>query len=799
MAEERVLVIDSSPTDLKFLRDVILRPRGYTVFSAQDGEVGLQAALEHKPDLIIVERRLPKLSGLEVIEALQKKGSDIPLILMASESSEQAIMRALRLGVQDYIVKPFSGEAMLQTVERVLAEERRRRRRLDKGIAEINKQLERRVKELSTLYRIGKAVTSLLDLEKVLNRIVEAAVFLTGAEEGFLLLVDEETGELYMRAGKGLGEKYAHGFRVRVADSLSGQVLQTGKPIMVSSVQDEEKFKLKTGYLVKSLLHVPLKVRDEIIGVLSVHNRLLPKAFTNNELYLLSALADYTAIAVENARLYWESYEEAKRLTELLRAQQEEARLASEMAERERQEMEGFISGLRSHGEEAALNMEEAEQLARGLRAQATVVEQLAQRLRAQKSRVDQLAKTLSASPTLLPFTKELVPLVRGEVVGGQLDPMSAVLGSLAEGVILSESGGRIVIANAAAGRMVGLSGISLVGHDIQTICPDIRWPKNIQLLKLARTEGPLPEAGKRIEMTMWVGGRMLVATLRRLENETGDMVGMITTLRDVTLEREAQRLGEEFGIAISQELRTPMTSITGYTDLLLGETVGLIGNMQRKFLQRIKLSTHRMGAVLNDLIEVEPVTVERPDVRPKTADIVQLIDEASSEASTDLQAKGIRLSLEVAENLPPANTDPDSIRQIITNLLSNAHQCTPQNGEISIRAGVQQEKPEEPGKNGLTYLLVSVTDSGGGIAPEDQGRVFDRDYRSTHSSITGLGETNTVMPSLKALAEFQGGRLWLESEMGVGSTFSLILPVVISSNEEGKGERGEDFPAQLI
>jgi PAS domain S-box-containing protein len=748
----------------------------------------LQAALEHKPDLIIVERRLPKLSGLEVIEALQKKGSDISLILMASESSEQAITRALRLGVQDYIVKPFSGEAMLQTVERVLAEERRRRRRLDKGIAEINKQLERRVKELSTLYRIGKAVTSLLDLEKVLNRIVEAAVFLTGAEEGFLLLVDEETGELYMRAGKGLGEKSAHGFRVRVADSLSGQVVQTGKPIMVSSVQDEEKFKLKTGYLVKSLLHVPLKVRDEIIGVLSVHNRLLPKAFTNNELYLLSALADYTAIAIENARLYWESYEEAKRLTELLHAQQEEAHLASEMAERERQEMEGFISGLRSHGEEAALNMEEAEQLARGLRAQATVVEQLAQRLRAQKSRVDQLARTLSASPTLLPFTKELVPLVRGEIVVGQLDPMSAVLGSLAEGVILSESGGRIVIANAAAGRMVGLSGISLVGHDIQTICPDIRWLKNIQLLKLARTEGPLPEAGKKIEMTMWVGGRMLVATLRRLENETGDMVGMITTLRDVTLEREAQRLGEEFGIAVSQELRTPMTSITGYTDLLLGETVGLIGNMQRKFLQRIKLSTHRMGAVLNELVEVEPVTVERPEVRPKTADIVQFIDEASSEASTDLQAKGIRLSLEVAENLPPANTDPDSIRQIITNLLSNAHQCTPQNGEISIRARVQQEKPEEPGKNGLTYLVVSVTDSGGGIAPEDQGRVFDRDYRSTHSSITGLGETNTVMPSLKALAESQGGRLWLESEMGVGSTFSLILPVATSSNGDRKG-----------
>ncbi len=785
MAKGNVLVIESSPTDLKFLRDVVLRPRGYTVFSAQDGEAGLQAALEHRPDLIIVERRLSKLSGLEVIEALQNSGSEIPLILMTSESSEEAIARALRLGVRDYIVKPFSGEAMLQAVERVLAEEWRGRRRLDKGIAEINEQLERRVKELSTLYRIGKVVTSLLDLEKVLNRIVEAAVFLTGAEEGFLLLVDEETNELYMRAAKGLGEKYSHGFRVRVADSLSGQVVQTGKPIIVSSVQDEEEFKLKTGYLVKSLLHVPLKVRDKVIGVLSVDNKMSPKAFTDNELHLLSALADYAAIAIENARLYQESHEEAKRLTELLHAQ-EEARPAK-MAERGRQEVESFILELCTQGEEATLSLEEAEQLASGLRAQATMAEQLVQRLGAQRSRVDQLARTLSASPIPLPFTEKLVPSEDGRAVGGQLDLRSAVLDSLAEGVIVSEPSDRIIIANAAAGQLVGL-GVPLVGHDIQTICPDIRWTKNIQLLKRATEGGPLLRAGGKAEMTMWVRGKTLAATLRRLENETGDMIGVIAILRDVTLEREAQHLREEFGFAVSQRLRTPITSIVSYTDLLLGETVGLIGNMQRKFLQRIKQSTHRMGAVLNELIEVEPMTVKQPEVQAQTADVGQFIDEASSEASAELQAKGIHLNLEIAEKLPTVRADPDSVRQIVTNLLSNAYQCTPQDGEISIRTRVQEENPREPAKSGLIHLVVSVTDSGGGIAPEDQGRVFDRDYRSTHPSITGLGETSMVMPALKTLVEAQGGRLWLESEMGVGSTFSLILPVATNSNEEKEG-----------
>jgi len=409
---------------------------------------------------------------------------------------------------------------------------------------------------------------------------------------------------------------------------------------------------------------------------------------------------------------------------------------------------------------------------------------------------VERLTRTLSASPTLSPLTKELVPLERGEIVGGQRDPMGDVLGSLAEGVIVSEPGGRIIIANAAARRIVGLPGTPLVGYDIQNLCRDIRWKENIQLLELARTGGSSPEAGEKIEMTMWVRGRMLVATLGRLENETGDMLGIIATLRDVTLEREAQRLREESGIAVSQELRTPMTSITSYTDLLLGETVGLIGNMQREFLQRIKLGTHRMGAILNELIEVKPVTVEQPEVQAKTADIVQLIDEVSSGARAELRAKGIRLRLEVAEELPPANADPASIRQIITNFLGNAYQCSPQDGEIWIRARVKEEEPEEPGKSEFAHVIVSVTDSGGGIAVEDQGRVFDRDYRSTHPSINGLGETNVVMPALKTLVEAQGGRLWLESEMGLGSTFSLILPAANSSNEEGKGVSGEDFPS---
>ena len=111
-------------------------------------------------------------------------------------------------------------------------------------------------------------MTSVLDLESVLNRIVEASVYLTNAEEGFLLLVDEETGELTLRAGKGLGEKAARVMSMKVRDSIAGQVVKTGRPVRMGGFRHDEEYKVKTGYLVKSLVNVPIKSANRVVGVL---------------------------------------------------------------------------------------------------------------------------------------------------------------------------------------------------------------------------------------------------------------------------------------------------------------------------------------------------------------------------------------------------------------------------------------------------------------------------------------------------------------------------------------------------
>jgi len=301
MAGEKVLVIDDKKDAVQLMTESVLRPHGYSYIVANNGEEGFRLALEEEPDLIITDLTTPKMSGLEILEALHAEGRDIPVILMTFHGSEDTAVQTFRLGAKDYVIKPFKVEEMLEAIDRALAE----KRLMSKGMMDVNQQLEQRVKELNILYGVGKSVTSLLDLEKVLNRIVEAAVFVTGAEEGSLMLVDKDTGELYLRAARNLGEKFARGFRLKVEHSIAGQVVKTGAPIL-QSTQAEETLKVKTGYLVKSLVNVPLKAKDEVIGVLAVNNKISSRPFTDNDVYLLSALADYATIAIVNAQLYEE-------------------------------------------------------------------------------------------------------------------------------------------------------------------------------------------------------------------------------------------------------------------------------------------------------------------------------------------------------------------------------------------------------------------------------------------------------------------------------------------------------------
>jgi len=263
---------------------------------------------------------------------------------------------------------------------------------------------------------------------------------------------------------------------------------------------------------------------------------------------------------------------------------------------------------------------------------------------------------------------------------------------------------------------------------------------------------------------------------LNQATEKIKELAQIIHRQKEDVRKSEEQQAKDQFIASIAQELRTPMTSITGYTDLLLGESVGALADMQYKFLQRIKANTERMGSMLNDLIGVSAIDAGQLKLQIERLDMAGVIEDTIIGARAQLEEKEIVLDVDVDENLPSVKADADYAHQIMTNLLSNACKCSPVGGRVSIKAIAYDR--HEFGESATGYLLVSVTDSGGGIAPEDQSKVFDRFYRAERPLIAGLGETGLGLSIVKALVDAHGGRIWVESEMGMGSTFNYILPV---------------------
>ena len=221
---------------------------------------------------------------------------------------------------------------------------------------------------------------------------------------------------------------------------------------------------------------------------------------------------------------------------------------------------------------------------------------------------------------------------------------------------------------------------------------------------------------------------------------------------------------------SISQELRQPMSSIVGYTDLLLGESVGILGALQRKFVERIKASTERIGSLIDDLIQVTTLEAGLTDLKSELVDLNAILDNAMSYTSSLVREKNITIHLDLPKQLSPIHADREALQQILIHLLQNAGAASPVEGQITLKVQTQTEA-------GQDYVLIEVTDSGGGIPPEDLPRVFTRLYRADNVLIQGVGDTGVGLSIAKTLTEAQRGRIMVKADPGVGSTFSVLLP----------------------
>jgi signal transduction histidine kinase len=265
-----------------------------------------------------------------------------------------------------------------------------------------------------------------------------------------------------------------------------------------------------------------------------------------------------------------------------------------------------------------------------------------------------------------------------------------------------------------------------------------------------------------------------------------GEVARLQNTLADANmkvLELEKRSSGSmssdqaEVIASISQELRQPMSSIIGYTDLLLGESVGILGALQRKFIERIKASTERIGSLIEDLIQITTIGTGLMALKPEAIDLNLIIDNAMAYTSSQLRERNITLRIDLPKSTESIFADREALQQILIHLLQNAGAASPVEGTVTLR--VRTEKQDEN-----DFVLIQVADTGGGIPTEDIPRVFSRLYRADNVLIQGVGDTGVGLSIAKTLTEAQGGRIWVDSEIGVGATFSVLLPVSQAETE---------------
>jgi signal transduction histidine kinase/GAF domain-containing protein len=661
------------------------------------------------------------------------------------------------------------------------------------------------------LLESGQRTGASLDMDEVLSRAVREVVRILKVDIcGLFFPVDVAQDKASLAAvysPQSRGAAQAVEFSLAEHPALDHAVKRR-KQIVITASADQSQVRELYGLMGSNgagpVLIQPLLYNGTAIGALLLGNPTSQQQFTSNQQKLCQALSRQVAVAIENARRYqasqteleaWkaqlqEGREGYQRIEAVLRAQLEQSQEDAAHFARRLDEMTARSKRERQNAESLAQQFQKAEEERAQLEAQVGRFRQEVQTLqrRWQEQAAEALRVRAALETQLAQAGNQLSQMVlRMRQQRSHASLADAVLETLAIGLVIADEKGQIDLVNAAAEQFLAQPIEQMLGNPIGEICGDVRWREGVDRLF---DQVAVSKAEPDVAFIVDKGGDVLMVRLRALYDEAGKFVAVVALLGEPAEAEEGRQARDEFLGALAQELRTPMTSITGYTDLLLGESVGIVSDMQRKFLQRIKANIERMGSMLNDLIGVTAIDSGQLHLEPEVVDIAEAAQAAIASAQAQLEEKNLSLSLDLPSDIGSIEVDPSAFQQIMSNLISNACQASPAGGEVSIKASCETEDEA----SGAKRLVVAVTDSGGGIAPEDQPRVFERFYRAEQALIAGLGETGVGLSIVKALVEAHRGQVWAEGEMGQGSTFVFALP--FTADQRDGSSKGGSSPS---
>ena len=336
-ARDRILIVENDPLVSDLIGRQALQAAGYQPIIVSDVSSAISKAVQLAPDVIIINLNLPGLSGKDLMVALTSQGSQTPVIVLAQKGMEADIIQALRLGAADYLLWPVREAEVLNAVERVLKQvhERRERERLSRQLQQTNQELQARVRELTTIFAIGKAVTSITDQSMLFEKILEGAVRVTQADLGWFMLRDEANKSFVLAAQQGLPASISAFLNRPWDDGISSLVAMSSEPL---SIHGEPLKRFKISGLGAASLIVPIKAQKQVIGLLTVMRK-KAQPFSSSEQHLLEAMADYASISLVNARLFRALEERARTLQTLAETAQMGEKINHEILDTVKREM----------------------------------------------------------------------------------------------------------------------------------------------------------------------------------------------------------------------------------------------------------------------------------------------------------------------------------------------------------------------------------------------------------------------------------------------------------------------------
>jgi signal transduction histidine kinase/FixJ family two-component response regulator len=340
--QERILVVEGDPGVSDLIARQTLEPLGFQVKVIRNAPGALQEAVSFIPDIMIVNLNLPGLSGKDLLVALSSQGLSIPVIVIADQGMEWDVIQAFRLGASDYIKWPVRETEVVSAVERSLIQVRanRDRERLSRKVDKTNRELQNRVRELTTILGIGKVVTSITDHRTLFDKLIEGAVFVAEADKGWLLIREAISKPFKLRAQRNLPPSIAEKIDHPWDDGISSLVARSGGSI---SLHGPTLKRLRISRMGNSALVVPVKVKKEIVGMVVVV-REEPKPFSHANRTLLEALANYASISMINVILIQTVQDRARTLDEEAEASHESESVKSAIFRKINEELETPLS-----------------------------------------------------------------------------------------------------------------------------------------------------------------------------------------------------------------------------------------------------------------------------------------------------------------------------------------------------------------------------------------------------------------------------------------------------------------------